>query len=65
MDGTRLSLQDVERMIKGFAPEDQAKLLSDLPRILALRRADRSLLELAEESFEFWDNPEDAAYDRL
>lgn len=65
MDGTSPSLQEVEQAIRGFAPQDQAKLLSDLPRILALRRADLSLLELAEDSFEFWDNLEDTAYDRL
>ena len=61
----RLSLQDVEDAIEQFLPEDQQKLLAELPHLLKLSGADLVYLKLAQPSFAFWENPDDAIYDAL
>lgn len=61
----RLSLQDVEQAIEQFPAQDQQKLLAELPHLLKLSAADLAYLKLAEASFEFWENPDDAVYDTL
>lgn len=61
----RLSVEDVEHAIETFPPEDQRRLLAELPRLLRLSGLDRSYLTLAEPAFQFWENPDDAIYDTL
>lgn len=60
-----MKVEDVERSIREFTVEEQRKLLNDLPSILQIPEKDLAFLKLAEKSFEFWDNPEDAVYDKL
>ncbi len=62
---SRLSLKDIEEAVRELTPAEQAKLLSELPSLLHTPRDDKDLLKIAESSFEFWDNPEDAVYDDL
>jgi hypothetical protein len=61
----RVSLHDVEQAIARFRPEEQRRLLAELPRLLKLPQTDLAYLKLAEPSFEFWENPDDAIYDTL
>ncbi len=61
----RLSLEDVEQAIEHFRPQEQQRLLAELPRLLKLSRVDVAALKLAEPSFQFWENPDDAIYDTL
>lgn len=60
-----MKVEEIEQSIKGLSMEEQRKLLSDLPSVLQISEKDLAFLKLAEKSFEFWDNPEDAIYDRL
>ncbi len=60
-----ISLSDVEHAIEQFPPEAQQKLLAELPKLLHIPVADFASLKLAEPSFQFWDNPDDAIYDTL
>ena len=61
----RLSLEDVEQAIEQFAPEEQQRLLVELPKLLKISDTDLAYLKLAEPSFLFWENPDDAIYDTL
>ena len=63
--GMCMRVEEIEQSIKGLSAEEQRKLLSDLPSILQIPEKDLAFLKLAEKSFEFWDNPEDAIYDKL
>jgi hypothetical protein len=60
-----LTLHDIERAIEQFPPEEQRRLLAELPRLLKFSDVDLASLKLAEPSFQFWDNPDDAIYDTL
>jgi hypothetical protein len=59
------SLDDVEARFTQAPPEQQRIFLAHLPRLLRLSSSDIALLKAAEGAFEFWDNPDDATYDRL
>jgi len=61
----RVSLQDVEQAIQQFPPEEQRKLLAELPHLLKISATESADLKLVEPSFAFWDNPDDAVYDTL
>ena len=61
----RLSLADVEQAIEHFPLQEQQRLLAELPRLLKISSADLAYLKLAEPSFQFWENPDDAIYDTL
>jgi len=61
----RLSLHEVEQAIEQFPPEDQQRLLTELPRLLKISGVELAYLKLAEQSFRFWDNSDDAIYDTL
>ncbi|MBU1367347.1 MAG: hypothetical protein KJ711_06000 [Candidatus Omnitrophica bacterium] len=58
-------LEKVEREICELKIEEQRKLLCDLPRLLRIPLDDILLLKAAENSFDFWNNPEDSIYDSL
>ncbi len=60
-----MSLEEIENAILRLDQQSQQKLLNDLPRLLHLKRENVLLLKVAEHSFEFWDNSEDAVYDNL
>jgi len=61
----KLSIKKVEKVIKEMSPEEQRRLLLELPSLLKIPVEDLGLLRLAESSFDFWNNPEDAIYDSL
>ncbi len=60
---TDMTMQQIENIIAKANPRTQRQFLADLPRLLKL--SDMALLKLAEDSFDFWDNPDDAIYDEL
>ena len=60
-----MTLKALEKAVRSLRPEDQRKLLSDLPSLLRLPAEDMLRLKMAEQSFGFWNNPQDAIYDRL
>ena len=60
-----LSLYEVEQAIKKFDTEKQRKLITQLPRLLKIKKKDLQLLKFAEQSFKFWGNDEDSIYDNL
>lgn len=65
MPQLQISLKEIEEAILCLRKDDQLKLTMELPLILKLPTDNLSLLKLAEPSFEFWENPEDAVYDSL
>jgi len=65
IDTNILSLERVEEIIKKAPPEKQKQFLADLPRLLKFSVSDLTLLKLSEQSFDFWYNADDAAYDSL
>jgi hypothetical protein len=60
-----MTLKMLERAVRSLKLEEQRKLLSDLPSLLRLSSEDVLRLKAAEQSFAFWNNPEDDVYDRL
>jgi hypothetical protein len=60
-----LSLDQLEATIRQAPPEQQRQFLAHLPRLLNLPASDVGFLKTAEGSFAFWDNSDDAIYDRL
>lgn len=60
-----MTINQIETVIAKAKPEQQRRLLARLPRLLKISAADIALLKLAEGSFDFWDNPDDAIYDQL
>lgn len=63
MNGSSLTIKDVEQAIGKFSPAQQARLLRDLPKLLVNSRSELAIFDLAESAFSFWDNPDDAVYD--
>jgi len=59
-----MTLKAIEKALRKLKPEEQRKFLRDLPAIL-FTAEDRARLKAAEKAFAFWDNPDDAVYDRL
>ncbi len=62
---TELSLKDLTDAIEHLNQQDQKILLSKLLSLQKISLDDLSLLKVAESSFDFWDNPEDAIYDTI
>ena len=62
---TQISLEKIEESIQKASPEEQRRLLIKLPHLLKLDISDLLLLKIAESSFDFWNNPDDTAYDSL
>lgn len=60
-----LPLKKIEEVIQKYPPEEQRQFLADLPHILSIDTSDLFLLKIAEDSFDFWNNPEDIVYDSL
>lgn len=59
-----MTLKTIEKAVQKLKPEEQRKFLRDLPALI-LASDDLARLKAAEKSFAFWDNPEDAVYDKL
>ena len=59
------TLQEIGEAIERLDVKEQVKLLQELPLHLKISPDDIAWSQLAEPSFEFWNNPEDAIYDRL
>ncbi len=62
---TKPSLKEVENAVEQFDQQEQQHLLSKLLSLMSIPLEDIALLKVAESSFDFWDNPEDAVYDSL
>ncbi len=58
-------IETIERELVQAPPAQKRKMLAKLSRLLKISPNDIAWLKLAEPSFEFWDNPEDAIYDKL
>lgn len=59
------SVQEIEDAIGRLDVKQQMQLLHDLPAKLKISPEDLAALKNAESAFAFWDNPDDAAYDKL
>jgi hypothetical protein len=65
MSASRWSVDEILGAVRDLSPEAQHEVLMRLPSAPSVSPDDRAWLRLAEEAFQFWDNPEDAAYDVL
>lgn len=59
------TVEDIEIAIEHLDVKQQVKLIRELPRHLKISFEDVAWLQIAEKSFSFWDNSEDAIYDQL
>ena len=59
------TVQGIAKAIEQLPVKEQVQLLNELPRYLKISVDDAAWPKLAEPSFAFWDNPEDAIYDTL
>jgi hypothetical protein len=59
------TVEEIEKAIERLDVKDQIKLLRELPAHLKISPDDVAWLKLAESAFDFWDNPDDAIYDKL
>jgi len=60
-----MSLEEIEKAIKKLDKVEQQKLLQNLLKLLNIDPESFSWLKVAEPSFAFWDNEDDAIYDNL
>jgi len=60
-----MTLKAIEKAVRTLKPNEQRKLLSDLPLLIKILSEDIMRLKAAEKSFAFWNNPEDSIYDTL
>jgi hypothetical protein len=58
-------VQQAVGIIEKFEAQEREQFLRLLPKLLSISPEDYAWLKLAESSFEFWDNEEDAIYDQL
>lgn len=61
----KTSIKQLEKVLSNAKPEEQRVFLARLPRILKISWSDLTLLKASQKSFEFWNNKEDAIYDKL
>ena len=59
------SVAEISDAIQKLDIREQIELLRVLPKHLKISAEDLDWAQLAEPAFEFWDNPEDAIYDKL
>jgi len=59
------TVAEISEAIEKLELKDQVELLKILPQRLKISPEDLNWTKLAESSFEFWNNPEDACYDTL
>ena len=58
-------VRQINEAIEHLDVREQIRLLQDLPAHLKIQPDDVAWLKAAEPAFEFWNNPEDAIYDKL
>ena len=59
------TVRQINEAIEHLDVREQIRLLQDLPAHLKIQPDDVAWLKAAEPAFEFWNNPEDAVYDKL
>lgn len=59
------TVEQIEQAIERLDVKDQVRLLRELPEHLKISPEDLGWLKAAESVTGFWDNPDDAAYDKL
>ena len=59
------TVAEISEAIEKLDLKEQIELLQTLPQHLKVSPEDVAWSRLAEPAFEFWNNPEDAAYDQL
>jgi hypothetical protein len=59
------TVAEITEAIEKLDAKEQIELLRVLPERLKISPDDLAWSRLAEPAFEFWDNPEDAIYDKL
>jgi len=59
------TVEEIEQAVEKLEVKDQLRLVQELPSRLKIAVEDIGWLKLAERTFEFWDNPDDAIYDQL
>ncbi|HWD92339.1 MAG TPA: hypothetical protein VG938_08320 [Verrucomicrobiae bacterium] len=59
------TVAEINEAIEKLDVKEQIKFLQSLPEHLKISRDDLAWMRLAESAFAFWDNPEDAIYDKL
>ena len=59
------TVAEINAAIEKLDVAEQVQLLQALPSHLKISPEDVAWTKLAESSFDFWDNPEDASYDQL
>jgi hypothetical protein len=59
------SIEKIEDVIVKAKPEEQRRLLANLPHLLKLSSSDMAILKLSEPAFDFWNNTDDVIYDSL
>lgn len=58
-------LKRAQEYITTLSAQEQTELLKNLPKILEEKGSDLSFTQLAESAFDFWNNPDDAEYDKV
>jgi hypothetical protein len=59
------TVAEISEAIEKLDVKEQVELLRILPQHLKISPDDLAWSRLAEPAFAFWDNPEDAIYDKL
>ena len=59
------SVKQLEKILVKAKPEEQRIFLAKLPSILKISWSDLTLPKASQKSFKFWNNKEDAIYDKL
>ena len=59
------TVRQINEAIEHLDVREQIRLLQDLPAHLKIQPDDVAWLKAAGPAFEFWNNPEDAIYDKL
>ncbi len=58
-------VQQAVQIIQEFEIQERDQFLHLLPNLLSISLEDYGWLKMTESAFEFWDNEDDAIYDRL
>jgi len=59
------TVAEITKAIEQLDVQEQLQLLGELPAHLKVQPEELAWLRASEPAFAFWDNPQDAVYDRL